>query len=153
ALLWAETTGCPLDEAGFCLVSLGRKSLLTLDGDFPRRRVSLHDLQHDYLKGTHPDLRKAHNQVLLAYRGRHPDGWPTVRPDGYFFEHLLYHLSHAGMKGQARELLFNFQWLQAKLASTNIAGLVADFDYFPGDKELDRVCATLRLSAHILASS
>src|SRR5262249_22259464 len=97
AMLWAETTGCPPYQAGKDLGSLERKSLLTLQGDAPRRSVSFHDLHQDYLKGTHPDLRSAHNQIVRAYRGHCPRGWASGPDDGYFFQHLPYHLSEAGL--------------------------------------------------------
>jgi hypothetical protein len=53
ALFWAETTGCPPHLPGIDLSLLERKFLVTLQGDAPRRSVSLHDLQHDYIPWAH----------------------------------------------------------------------------------------------------
>jgi WD40 repeat protein len=151
AMLWAETTGCPLDEAGFCLVSLERKSLLSLKGDAPRRSVSLHDLLHDYVKGTHPDLKKASNQLVHAYRGHCPSGWSSGPDDGYFFQHLPYHFREAGLNDELRSLLLDFDWLAAKLRATDVVRLLADFDLVSRDAVVRLVRDALRLSAYHLA--
>src|SRR5262249_48356962 len=95
AMLWAWTSGCPPYQAGIDLSTLQRKSLLTLEGVAPHRRVSLHDLQHDYVKGTHADLAGANAQVVEAYRRPAPGGWSNVSDDGYVYQHLAYHMNEA----------------------------------------------------------
>ena len=150
AMLWAETTGCLPYQAGLDLISLERKSLLTLDGVSPRRRVSLHDLQHDYVKGTHPDLRKANHQLLQAYRGHCPAGWARGPDDGYFFQHLPYHLREAGRGEEILGMLLDCEWLEAKLRATDVVQLIADYEPFAENRSLGLVRGALRLSANPL---
>ena len=113
--------------------------------------LSLHDLQYDYVRKQAGDLSVLHNQLLSAYAEQCPNGWHTGTNDGYFFEHLAYHLVVGGQKEELRKLLFNFDWLQAKLDTTNVTAVIADYELLPNDTHLRLVQGALRLSAHILA--
>src|SRR5208337_2697629 len=73
------------------------------------------------------------------------------RPDdGYFFQHLPYHLSEAGLGDELRGLLIDCEWLEAKLKATDVVQLLADFDLASGDEAITLVRDALRLSAHHL---
>ena len=73
------------------LVSL---SLATRDDS---DRIRSHDLQLDYVrKCAGSSLPQLHSQLLDRYKQRCSDGWHTGPDDGYFFEHLAYHLREAG---------------------------------------------------------
>ncbi|UCC65657.1 MAG: DUF4062 domain-containing protein, partial [Anaerolineae bacterium] len=113
--------------------------------------LSLHDLQFDYVHKQAGDLPALHNRLLSAYAARCPDGWPSGPDDGYFFERLAYHLVEAGRKKELQELLFDFDWLQAKLDATDVNTLIVDYDLLPNDPDLRLVQGALRLSAHVLA--
>ena len=113
--------------------------------------LSLHDLQFDYVRKQTDDLLTLHDRLLSAYAPRCPDGWPTGPDDGYFFEHLAHHLTEAGRKEELRRLLFDFDWLQAKLDATDVNALIADYDFLPDDADLRLVRGALRLAAHVLA--
>jgi len=115
--LWLHTNGLNDREARKLLTTLERKALLRVEGAAPQRRVSLHDLQHDYVRAAQGDLTSLHGGLLEAYRRKCPNGWPSGPNDGYFFEHLAYHLVEARRKEELRGLLFDFDWLQAKLVS------------------------------------
>ena len=78
-------------------------------------------------------------------------GWATGPDDGYFFEHLGYHLNQAGREEALRELLLDFRWMQAKLQATDTNALIADYDYVRGDEELRLIQSAIRLSAHTVA--
>jgi WD40 repeat protein len=68
----------------------------------------------------------------------------------YCFRHLLAHLHEVDRNDRARTVLLDFNWLQAKLISTDINALIADYDFLPEDKDLRLVQSVIRLSAHIL---
>jgi hypothetical protein len=123
-----------------------------------QNRLTLHDLQYDYVRNE--GVRKQacvesvlalHERFLEAYAGRCTKGWPTGPPDGYYFERLPWHLKEAGRTTELKQLLFNFDWLQAKLGATDVNALIADYDYLPEDKDLQLVQSAIRLSAHVVA--
>jgi len=113
--------------------------------------LNLHDLQFDCVRKQADDLPALHHRLLNAYATRCDDGWSTGPNDGYFFQHLPYHLLEAGRKEELRGLLLNFDWLQAKLTATDANALIGDYDLFADDDDLRLVQRALRLSAHILA--
>lgn len=70
--------------------------------------------------------------------------------DEYGLRHLPRHLARSGRVGTLREMLFEFDWLQAKLDATDVNALIADYDLLPDDVEFRLVQGALRLSAHAL---
>ena len=48
-------------------------------------------------------------------------------------------------------MLLDFDFLQAKLESTDASALIADYDYLPKEADLRLVQSAIRLSAHVLA--
>jgi WD40 repeat protein len=133
---------------------LVNRSLATRDAS---THLSLHDLQVDYVRNE--DVRKQagvesvsalHGRFLEVYAGRCTEGWPAGPRDGYYFEHLPWHLKEAGRTTELRQLLFNFNWLQTKLEATELNALIADYDYLPEDKDLQLVQSAIRLSAHVV---
>jgi WD40 repeat protein len=148
---WLHTDGLKERDARRLLTTLERKALLRLEGDAPHRLVSLHDLQHDYLRAVVGDMSSLHERLLDAYREMCADGWKSGPNDGYFFEHLAYHLVEAGRKDELGRLLLDFDWLQAKLAATDVNSLIADYDFLQEDQQLRLVQGAIRLSAHVLA--
>jgi len=128
---------------------LVNRSLARRDRD---GRLSLHDLQFDYLRKQVEDLTELHNRLLEAYRQKCRDGWHTGPDDGYFFQHLASHLIKAGRKDELRTLLLDFDWMKAKLGATDVPSLVADYDsLLPEDSDAFLVRDALRLSAHVIA--
>ncbi|RZN36806.1 MAG: WD40 repeat domain-containing protein, partial [Methanosarcinales archaeon] len=71
--------------------------------------------------------------------------------ESYLWTHLAYHLVEAGRGDELWRLLLDFDWLQAKLAATDVNSLIADYDHLPGDSDLRLVQGAIRLSAHVLA--
>jgi len=93
--------------------------------------LSLHDLQHDYVRKQVGDLSALHNRLLSAYATRCADGWHTYPTnDGYFFEHLAYHLKESGHKDELYKLLTQSpDWMETKfIACTGDASYAADLD-------------------------
>ena len=147
---WLFTNGLKERNARKLLTLLEGKALLRLEGKAPNRLISLHDLQHDYLRAVMGDLSSLNGLLLKAYQQECKDGWPNGPNDGYYFEHLAYHLIEACQKEELYKLLFHFAWLQANFEATNINFLISDYDYFPNDSNLHHVQSAIRLSAHIL---
>ncbi len=99
-------------------------------------RLRLHDLQMDYVRKQVRDVAGLHAGLLDAYRRCCADGWHTLEADGYIHEHLPYHLMQAGREDELRDLLVNFDWLQAKLQATDVVSLLADYDLWLKDKTI-----------------
>ena len=151
---WVHTNGLNERSARKLLTTLDRRSLLRLEGTCPDRSVTLHDLQHDYLRAALHDLSGLHAELLAAYQQKCPDGWHAGPDDGYFFQRLPHHLAQAGRADDLRELLLDYRWIRAKLEATGPTPLIADYDVdhsVPVSRSLQMVQGALRLSAHVLA--
>jgi WD40 repeat protein len=111
----------------------------------------LHDLQHDLIhKRREKELAGLHLRLVKAW-----DALPKL-PDTYAWHLVAYHLEQAGCNDDLRQLLLNFNYLQAKLAVTDTNALIADYnlankDNHPADHELRLMRSAIRLSAHVLA--
>jgi WD40 repeat protein len=90
-----------------------------------------------------------HKSIADFYLGRYDERWSDC--DAYGLRHLLWHLSEAGRSENLQHVLLTFSWLQAKLRAVDVNAVIADFDYFPDEPDLQIVQGALRLSAHILA--
>ncbi len=120
----------------------------------PQGRITLHDLQFDYVRKQVGDISQVQERFLNSYRQRYPQGYHTVEDDGYFFRHLItHHLQHR--PEEIRQLLLDFRWLQAKLDATDVKALLWDFESVQGGEAGTRdplrlVESAIRMSAHIL---
>jgi WD40 repeat protein len=152
--LWRHTNGVTDRQARKLLATLAQKALLLLAREAERCRVSLHDLQYAFLKASAQEkeggLTGLHQCLLAAYGKECGEDWANGPDDAYFFQHLAYHLSQAGRLDALRRLLMDFTWLRARLAATNIQGLIKDYDFLGEDSEISLVQGALRLSAHVL---
>ena len=128
---------------------LAAKSLLRVEAN----RVSLHDLQNDYLvRFAAADLSALHEQLLAAYAARCPRGWPSGPDDGYFYQHLAGHLAAADRRDALTRLLTDVEWMRSRLRAGGVTGLLTDYTTVPDQPGLALVQATIRLSAHVLAA-
>jgi WD40 repeat protein len=59
-------------------------------------------------------------------------------------------MPRAGREAELRALFLDFEWLQARLAATDVTGVLGDFDYLPQDSELRLVHDAVKRSAQIL---
>ena len=148
---WLHTDGLKERDARKLLTTQERKALLRLEGEAPHRLVSLHDLQYDYLRAVVGDLSSLHGRLLDAYHQICADGWKSGPNDGYFFEHLAYHLVEAGGEEELQRLLLDFDWLQTKLQANDVNLLIKDYEYLSDGSDLRLVQGAIRLSAHVLA--
>ena len=137
-----------------------RLSLL-LNFDLTSRHIRLHDVVRQYLIQKQSNkMPLLHNQLLEAYC--HSDQntsklaeLPVDEP--YIWNNLAYHMAEARRCKDLQSLLFNFEWMQAKLDATDLTSLISDYDYlsvdydyFPDDSNLQLVQSAIRLSAHVL---
>ena len=149
--LWQYTGGLTEKDARKILAMLTRKGMLRLEGDYPNRLISLHDLQQDYLQSQVSDRSGLHGQLLSAYQSSCSDGWHSGPNDGYFYEHLASHLKEAEREDELRSLLLDYCWIKHKLDVTNINALLLDYEVMPSDSDLKLVASGLRLSSHVLS--
>jgi WD40 repeat protein len=132
-----------------CMNTFAERSLATIAAESSAdvtSTLSLHDLQHDL-------IRKRRERELPGLHLRLVESWDALPhlPDPYAWRRVVYHLAQAGRKEDLRQLLLNFDYLQAKLAATDPNALIADHDYLPEDKELQLVQSAIRLSVNVLA--
>ena len=129
------------------LDELVEKSLLRRDDLLGR--LTLHDLQHDYIcKRVVNDLSTLHQRFLDAYE---LGEWLALpESESYLWRHLAHHLVEAGRQVELRKLLLNRKWLDAKLAITSVSELISDFDYFRDDLAIQSLQKAIQLSGHLL---
>jgi WD40 repeat protein len=148
--LWSRTGG--LDEfATEHLCTRLYDQSLVFGLDLATRRMRLHDVIRGYLQAEQKErLPTLHAELIEAYRALCADGWHAGPDDGYFFQHLPYHLAEAGQADERRVLLFDYRWLRRKLEVAGVNRLIEDLAPLQGDTEARKLAGSLRLSAHVL---
>ena len=147
--LWGHTGAMESAGARDLLLRLHRRALLSRSED--GERISFHDLQYDFLRLNIASLAEAHAVLVDAYRAVVMSGWANGPDDGYFFEHLAQHLAAADRLDELKALLCDHEWLAAKLRSTNIAAVLADYDLVGQDSGLALIQQALCLSIPALS--
>jgi hypothetical protein len=96
--------------------------------DFLRKR-SFSLGEHTRANPYYLPAQESHQKIVASYQ-RVDQPWHTMPAAGtYFWYYFPYHLSEAGQQDDLRQLLVNFDWLQAKLDATNVTALLADYDF------------------------
>jgi WD40 repeat protein len=125
---------------------------LLLRFDRPSGTIRLHDVVHTYLQQKQRErLPKTHQQFLkacLPASGR----WTDLPPEEtYLWRHLAHHMIDGGRSGELRELLLDFEYLQAKLRAMDANTLLADYAALaPQHPELLVIQEALSLAASTL---
>jgi len=157
ATLWSHTGNLGDLDTADLLINLADRSLIRLHqkpatlGEPVERHVSLHDLLYDFARRLAGERKTLNKALLAGYRKRCPDGWHTGPNDGYFYQHLAYHLHAAGRQQDLNKLLFDYRWLRSKLKATDSNALMADYDLIDDDPQARLVQGVIALSSHILA--
>jgi WD40 repeat protein len=132
--LWTHTGTMTPVAVETLIKRLANRSLIYLDvkgggGDAAKasRRVSLHDLLHDYAKRIARDKAELHQQLLDAYRAQCPDGWHKGPNDSYFFQHLVSHLLALGDWDQIEVVLTDLRFVEARSVVSSVFGALRDF--------------------------
>ena len=152
---WGHTGKLSARKVRQLLSKLASKGLLKQETKTTERRITLHDLQHNYLRAVQVEqggMVSLHQQVLEAYRKQCTAEWASGPNDGYFFQQLTYHLLQAAQKSELKQLLLNFDWLATKIATTSYAQLIDDYNRLPNDRALNTIQKALKLSGHILCA-
>ncbi len=129
-----------------CLVA---KSLLLRD---ELGRLSLHDLQVDYVRQQAGDLTARQEQFFAAYGQRYPAGYHEATADEYFARYAIRHHLQVCPQHIPR-LLLDFPWLQGKIERLGVGAVLADFEAVPeavASRTLGLVGEAVRLSAHVV---
>jgi WD40 repeat protein len=137
-------------DVGDLLAELTGRSLLTATGD---TWYTAHDLQYDVLsRRLSPDGRTAANrQLLRAYGIRYAAGWSASASDQYLAGALISHLHQAGLDTEARAVLRDIRWIQARLAHGHLHDLISDYGHVT-DPLSRQIAQALRLSEQILGA-
>ena len=125
--MWLHTENLSERSARRLLTMLNSRALISIMGDVPDRYITLHDLLHTYLRYVLAnDLGAAHADLLEAYRSKSPEGWHNGPNDGYFFNHLSYHLVEAGRGTELVETAKDLRYLVAKTSIENAFATQSD---------------------------
>ena len=76
-------------------------------------RLTLHDLQYDYVISRIDDRAVLHRPLLDAYAALFPRAWRDCPDDRYFFQHLPQHLRGARREREQAELPLDLRWMRA----------------------------------------
>ena len=142
ATLWQHTAGLSPQECDSLLAKFSNRSLIqrrhTAD-DRTATSVDLHDLVRHFATGMadrqYGSITALHQDLLDAYRAECTDGWETAPNDGYFFEHLTYHLAESRSYDELHALLWtedesgtSNSWFRAWEALGQRTGYLADVE-------------------------
>jgi len=150
--LWAYANEFEERDGRRLLLDLSNKSLIQNIENNGNSCIELHPLQYDFLIASCQNVLNLHEILLDAYKNKTSEAnWYTGPDDGYFFQHLPYHLLEAEREADLRDLLLNIKWLQAKLQATDSYELIMDYSLLKSKDDLLLIQEAIRLSAHILA--
>ena len=138
-----------LAEAQDAAILINNLSLGTLEAN---DAVRLHHLQVAYLReeAGPSKLQQQHKQLLDRYANICGAKWTRGPQDGYFFQHLAYHLDAAGQTAELQAVLFDYDWLATRLAQSYALTLSTDFSYGEPSDSKRKVQHALVLSSQAL---
>jgi WD40 repeat protein len=110
----------------------------------------LHDVMRSWLASNLANRKETHDRLL--------NSWPDWRnlpplPREYAWRWLPWHLVQAGRAPDLERILWDPQWMQAKLRATDVNALIADYEHLTRSAQLELLQGALRLSNHVLASN
>jgi WD40 repeat protein len=120
-----------------------RLSLLKLD--LGRGSMRLHDVLRSWLAVHTTNARELHSGLVDAW----PD-WMQL-PSAYAWRWLIWHLAQAGRNADSERVLYDPEWLLAKLRATDVNALIGDFEFLKPTPVAQLIQGALRLSSHVLA--
>ena len=111
--------------------------------------IGIHDVLLKYYREVTGDgeMVKLHQNLTASLKTSN-----AFKSD-YSYKFYLWHLSGAGKRKEAMELLQDFNWIEEKLSHTDIHDLLKDYEIFDDrNEDADLIYRTLKLSAYILAN-
>ena len=146
--------GVPSQEVNDVLVDLAQ--FLDVSGNNETRRSRIYhtsfiDFLTDRVRNRKYwiDAGHYHRQIADKYFGEFASRWAEC--DQYGLRYLPTHLIRAGLHPKLRQLLFDFDWLQAKVDSVGLSALLADFNLLAPDVDGQLVQGAIRQMMHLLA--
>lgn len=139
------------------LVRFSGRSLLTVvppeSNTKSSRNFYAHDLQYEVLRWRQDadKITEAHARLLGGYRDVYPGSWAESAKDSYLADALAGHLAEADQGEELHRVLTDLAWIQVRVASGKLPGLIADYRYST-DLLTDNIRRALRQSAATLAS-
>jgi hypothetical protein len=95
-----------------------------------RGRVVLHDLQLDFVRNVcNSQPQRLHREILDAYALRNGSKWHEGPDDGYYFQHLAWHIAAAKDWTLLAALLLDQQFVRARLDASSYVELKQDFNW------------------------
>lgn len=121
--LWQGVAALDANATRDLLDDLAARALLELTAQDAWHTIRLHDLLRDLIRGTLgvEALLTMHQVLLAAYQTSCiGNSWYSGPNDGYYFEHLAYHLLQGGHDYELYSLLtVSPQWMEAKFVACN----------------------------------
>jgi len=131
--LWQELPQLDIEAGKDLLTDLASRALydLKIDDETGTRTIILHPLLKSLLYNKLDKIERQdfHRTIVLAYQtSKAGSGWHTVPDDGYFYHYFPHHLKEAGEDDLLRQLLLDYDFIQAKLIATqDIDRLLSDY--------------------------
>lgn len=121
-----------------------------IDIQLTTRSVSIHDVLLQYYS---EDLKKNGLYQQLQVKLINSLGDFRFFSDVYTFRNYIWHLTEAGEIEKAKQILLSFEWLESKLAATDINSLLKDFRFIKkhADRNIELLSRALKASSYILA--
>ena len=137
------------DEAEDTAILVNDLSLGSFDST---STLKLHNLHSDYVWECNgpENVRQQHERLLDRYASVCGGEWSRGPRDGYFFQHLAYHLDAAGRKEDLDSVLFDYAWLEARLVDADPVSVSNDFNYAAAGDAGRKVQHAVLLSSHAL---
>lgn len=118
-----------------------------------KEHIKLHDLYMDCIKSLQNEdgIKVIHRRLVDSYVASCQGELERGKDDGYYFQHLPYHLSQAGYNDKLNALLLDPGWMRAKLTTVGFQDLIMDYELaFPADNILQIIQLALRQSFRAL---
>jgi hypothetical protein len=98
--------------------------------DLRRKTIRIHDVVLSYLRSRAGDRTKEwHTRFVESYEKASGGRWDRLADDGYYFEHLAYHLLLGGLAGKLYALIDAPWWNAQEKRTGSARAFVADIDY------------------------
>lgn len=114
--------------------------------------IQIHDVMRAYLRREHRDEMPNFHGVLIDEYLASQEAQALPVTSGYFVSRLPFHLSESGRTDDLEDLLFNYRWLENKLARTEVNSAIADYDLLQGHRAAETVREALLLSRSVLTA-
>jgi WD40 repeat protein len=137
--LWAATAAYDDLDTEDALEAMQRLALFTRY-DARSKVLRLHDVIRGVLVGRLTDSAGLNAKLV--------NHWGNAKrlPDEYAWRNLLFHLRGAERQDEVRRLLFDFDWIQAKLRAVGPVAVIADYQSEPTDPDCRLLASAMTMA-------